>query len=85
MIYTALTLVRDYIREHNPDITPALFVVWQARVLQNFKCLISSPIGYYFELTYDGDRERWYLDAYRKTDNREIADAVFKQPDESPH
>jgi hypothetical protein len=77
MIEKATAIVRNYILEHNPDISPALFVVWQAKVLQNFKCLISSPIGMYFELTFDGDRSCWYLDAYRKTDNQEIPDAVF--------
>jgi hypothetical protein len=78
MIETATAIVRNYILEHKPGINPVLFTVWQAKVLQNFKCLISSPLGMYFELTYDGDRQCWYLDAYRKTDNREISDAVLK-------
>jgi hypothetical protein len=77
MIETAISIVRNYILEHKPDIDPVLFVVWQAKVLQNFKCLISSPLGMYFELTFDGDKQSWYLDAYRKADNREISDAVL--------
>ena len=24
----------------------------------------------YYELTYDGDKSRWYLDAYKKFDNK---------------
>ena len=79
MIDKAKQIVRDYIAQHiepNPDADPAIFVVWQAAVLQNFKCLIATtlPYGMYFELTYDGDRRRWYFDAYRKTENRVIPD-----------
>jgi len=73
MIETAKSLVLDYIKEHIPNASPALFVIWQACILQNFKCLISTPMnGMYFELTFDGDNQCWYLDAYRKTENREI-------------
>ena len=82
MIKTAKSLVLDYIKEHIDTADPALFVVWEAHVLQNFKCLIATPLnGMYFELTYDGDNQCWYLDAYRKVDNREIDnDAVHEQP-----
>lgn len=80
MIERAIELVSSYVDQHidktNPDARPAIFVVWQAKVLQNFKCLISVtlPIGMYFELTYDGDLHRWYMDAYHKSENRVIPD-----------
>lgn len=69
----AISLVRKYIAEHF-DAEPTLFVTWQARVLQNFKCLIATtvPCGMYFELTYDGVKDRWYFDVYRKVANREV-------------
>lgn len=90
MIEKAKALVRDYIKAHidptNPDAESTIFVIWQCQVLQNFKCLIATtlPHGMYFELTYDGDRRRWYFDVYRKAENREIcevADGVHQQPD----
>ena len=80
MIERAIALVREYIDAHidhtNQDAEPAVFVVWQASVLQNFKCLIATtlPAGVYFELTYDGDQKRWYFDVYRKAENLVVAD-----------
>ena len=87
MIEQAKQIVREYINQHleNPDAGYTIFVIWQARVLQHFKCLIATtlPHGMYFELTYDGDRGCWYFDVYRKVENREIwevADGVHQQP-----
>ena len=82
MIDKAIAIVHQYIDDHvdhtNPDAEPTLFVVWQCRVLQNYKCLISTtlPHGMYFELTYDGDEDCWYFDAYQKVENRVIANGV---------
>lgn len=80
----ALKIVRDYIWEHldKSDDLNALnfnfevYVVWKAKVLQNWKYLISSTLfdGMYYELTYNGDKKEWYLDAYKKFENRVIAD-----------
>lgn len=72
--------VRAYIKEHldksDPETTFDVFIVWKAKVLQNWKYLISStiPDGMYYELTYNGDKEEWYLDAYKKFENRVIRD-----------
>ena len=72
----ALKIVRDYIVEHidKSDKIPVfdVFTVWKAKVLQNWKYLISStiPDGMYYELTYNGDKAEWYLDAYKKFENR---------------
>lgn len=78
MIEKAVALVWEYINGHidhtNPDAEPSVFVVWQAKTLQNFKCLIAATLPrMYFELTYDGDKDCWYFDAYQKVENREIA------------
>lgn len=86
MIEDAKRIVRDYINQHieNPDAEYTIFVVWQATILQNYKCLIATtlPVGTYFELTYDGDRSRWYFDVYRKAENQVIFhDRVHQQPD----
>ena len=73
---TATKIVRDYIFEHldKSDTTPnfEVFVVWKCKALQNWKYLISSTLfdGMYYELTYNGDKDEWYLDAYKKFENR---------------
>lgn len=73
-------LVRNYIDEHldKSDPTPeyTVFIVWKCKTLQNWKYLLSSTIhdGMYYELTYNGDKEEWYLDAYKKFENRCIPD-----------
>lgn len=75
----ALDLVRNYINEHLDKSDPApvfdLYIVWKAKVLQNWKYLISSTLsdGMYYELTYNGDKLEWYLDAYKKFENQCIA------------
>lgn len=76
----AMGLVRDYIQEHidKTDKTPVfdVFTVWKCKTLQNWKFLISStlPDGMYYELTYNGDKHEWYMDAYKKFENRCIAE-----------
>ena len=74
----AKIIVADYIREHldksDPEASFAVFIVWKAKVLQNWKWLLSStlPDGMYYELTYNGDKAEYYLDAYKKFENRVI-------------
>ena len=76
----ACSLVDDYIYEHldKSDPVPAyeVFVVWKSKILQNWKYLISSTLfdGMYYEVTYNGDKKEWYLDAYKKFENRRIPD-----------
>lgn len=77
----ALQIVRQYILEHldKSDPTPEfqIYVVWKAKALQNWKYLISSSLfdGMYYELTFNGDAGEWYLDAYKKFENRVIKNA----------
>ncbi|MDY3869595.1 MAG: DUF6275 family protein [Pyramidobacter sp.] len=51
-----------------------VFVVWYCKALQNHKALLSTTLfdGMYYELTYNGDKNEVYLDAYRKWENRAI-------------
>lgn len=71
----ALKIVREYIEKHldKTDIVPQfdVYTVWKAKALQNWKYLISSTLydGMYYELTYNGDKKEWYLDAYKKFEN----------------
>lgn len=72
----AIKIVRDYIDEHldkSDDIAAfEVYIVWKCKALQNWKYLISSTLfdGMYYELTYNGDKKEWYLDAYKKFENR---------------
>jgi hypothetical protein len=76
MVNQAIDHVIDYIEEHldKTDEKPhyKVYVVWKVKVLQNWKFLISSTLndGMYYELTYNGDKNEWYLDAYKKFENR---------------
>jgi len=72
----ALLIVEGYIEEHldKSDELPEfeVYTVWKCKVLQNWKYLIAStlPDGMYYEMTYNGDKKEWYLDAYKKFENR---------------
>ena len=73
---TVVKLVSDYIKQHldKSDEIPQfeVYIVWKCKILQNWKYLCAStlPDGMYYELTFDGDKNRWYLDAYKKFENR---------------
>ena len=73
-------LVRKYAKEHldksDPEIrnTFIVYPVWLSKVLQNNKGLFSTSLfdGMYYEVAYNGDKDEFYLDAYKKFDNRKI-------------
>ena len=79
----ALRIVKDYIVNHldKSDPTPefAVYIVWKCKTLQNWKYLISSDLydGMYYELTYNGDQKEWYLDAYKKFENKVISSTLL--------
>lgn len=76
MIEMLRNLVREYAIEHldkSDEIKEFdVFVVWSCKTLQNYKALLSTTLldGMYYELTYNGDKEEIYLDAYKKFENR---------------
>lgn len=49
-----------------------VFVVWLCKTLQNNKVLLSTNVwdGMYYEVTYNGNKNEMYLDAYKKWDNK---------------
>lgn len=71
----AIMIVEDYIIRHldKSDEEPEfeVYIVWKCKALQNWKYLISSNLydGMYYEVTYNGDKKEWYLDAYKKFEN----------------
>ena len=76
MEHKAITFVKDYVMEHFDKSEPIpifdVFTVWKCKALQNWKFLISTtlPDGMYYEMTYNGDKKEWYMDAYKKFENR---------------
>ena len=72
----AIMLVETYVMEHldksDPDPEFETYIVWKCKALQNWKYLISTSLmdGMYYEVTFDGDKRKWYLDAYKKFENR---------------
>lgn len=74
----AKIIVYNYILEHldKTDAVPEfeVYTVWKCKALQNWKFLISSSLLdlRYYEITYDGDKKKWYLDVYTKVENKVI-------------
>ena len=72
--------VANYTNEHldktdNKQITKDdVFVVWCCKTLQNVKALLSTTLcdGMYYEITYNGDKDEAYIDAYKKWENYKI-------------
>lgn len=69
--------VAKYVNEHldkadGKQITENdVFIVWSCKTLQNNKALASTNLfdGMYYELTYNGDKDELYFDAYKKWEN----------------
>ena len=58
-----------------------VYVVWFCKTLKNSKALLSTnvPDGMYYELTYNGEKDEIYLDAYKKWENKVITREQFKE------
>ena len=56
-----------------------VFVVWLCKTLQNNKALLSTTLfdGMYYEVTYNGDNDEAYIDAYKKWENYKIEDVII--------
>lgn len=80
MVEKAKEIVKNYALEHldksDGEIKFDVYIVWQCKILQNWKFLISTSLydGMYYELTYNGNKGEWYLDAYKKFQNICIKD-----------
>lgn len=48
-----------------------VYIVWFSKTLQNWKALAGTHHGdgMYYEITFDGDKDCAYVDAYKKWDN----------------
>ena len=49
-----------------------VYVVWSCKTLQNHKALLSTTLSdsMYYEMTFNGDKNELYMDAYKKWENR---------------
>lgn len=72
-----MKIVVDYYNNHvdvtdNKTLTEDdAYIVWYCKTLQNCKALLSTTVsdGMYYEITYNGDKKEFYLDAYKKWQN----------------
>ena len=73
----ARRIIMNYFNDH-VDVTDGkrltmddVLVVWFAKTLQNWKCLVSTtvPDGMYYEVTQNGDKNEIYVDVYKKWEN----------------
>lgn len=68
-VANAKTIVADVLNYYEDQI----YVVWLSKVLQNNKALLSTTVEYdtsYVEVTYNGDKEEFYIDVYEKKYNQ---------------
>ena len=60
-------------KEFDVDALPSdVQLVWYSKALRNYKCIMFIPSlkdGHIYECTYNGDREEFYVDAYKKVSN----------------
>ena len=76
----AKKLVAEYTNQHlDPTDNVAIssedvYVVWYSKTLQNAKALLSTPLpdGMYYEVTYNGNANEIYFDAYKKFKNMTV-------------
>ena len=53
-----------------------VYIVWWSKTLQNWKALVSTNVsdGMYYEVTYNGDKQETYIDAYKKWKNKRVVE-----------
>jgi hypothetical protein len=80
----ARRLVYEYVKrvhlqamtEHATFAMDEVLIVWYCKTLRNWKALVITtlPDEMYYEVTYNGEREETYIDAYKKWQNVCIPD-----------
>lgn len=74
----AIEIVENYVEEHldktDGHVEFEAYEVWHCYILGNEKWLISTTLhdGMYYEVTYNAAKKEYYLDAYKKFENRHI-------------
>lgn len=65
-------VIKYVAKTHYKEITENdVYIVWSCKTLQNNKALASTTLsdGMYYEITYNGDKDELYFDAYKKWEN----------------
>lgn len=73
----AVNLVREYLQKRENLVDEnEVKVVWFCKTLKNWKAMVAhlTPGGMFFEVTYNGEKNETYLDAYQKIENVRIPD-----------
>jgi hypothetical protein len=83
-IEKAILLVAQYFNNRLHHSEPAnkalstedVYVVWFCYILGGWKALVSTtvPDNMYYEVTYDKEKRKTYIDAYKKFDNVFVPD-----------
>lgn len=76
-----LVYVEEHLDKSDPKQEFEVFVVWQCYILGNAKWLLSTtlPDGMYYEVTYNKAKNEFYLDAYKKFENRCIPNIILQR------
>lgn len=58
--------------DEQPDFE--VYVVWYSKTIQNHKALLGTTLKdkMYYELTFNGDKQELYFDAYKKAEKKYI-------------
>lgn len=74
----ARVLTCSYVNARSPKLPAgeeitlgSIHIVWFTKTLQNWKCLLicDHTPGMFYEVTFNGDKDEAYIDAYKKTEN----------------
>lgn len=81
---TAKAAVVCWYNQHNaPSVITMddVYIVWFSKTLQNWKALASTSHedGMYYKITFDGDNDCAYMDAYKKWDNVRMTSELLKR------
>lgn len=70
-----INIVREYNYQVLGNNKPfRVLITWKCKTIQNYKYLVITTLSddRYYEVTYNGDEEEFYLDVYKKQDKRII-------------
>lgn len=86
-IIRAIALLKAYIIDAKPNVLPfKVKVVWYCKTLQNWKALLITDLNdkRYYEITFDGDKNEAYIDAYEKLENLCVPFEKFPEVKNAP-
>ena len=74
MISARQLVVKELEKEGYKTYIEDIYVVWSCKTLQNYKTILSTDAvkGYIFEVTYNGDKDEFYVDTYVKKSNCKV-------------